>query len=333
MLADGRIVTVNHCENRDLFQAMRGGGPGYGVTLSSTIKAHPNVDVVTVHKLAIAPLKETPENRDLLDAVSILLQSMPGLSDAGYAGYGYWFREFPGPFIGDARSGYAHGFWTIGKDQKAAEDAWAPVQKKLAEFENRIFISSTFSTYPDYWSFYEAESGLYDPAGDTAVLTSRLINPDAVSNYDKLRETVKTISGEPGQIVSNVILLVSGGQVFKDKADKTSGLLPAWRDSHFVIVSGSGVSRTPTLEERKAANDAATFIRGEALKKLAPRTGGYMNEGDRNDPEWMKTFYGCQYLKNLRTKKKYDPESLFYCATCVGSEEFVESPDGPLCRV
>ena len=86
MLADGKIVTVNHCENVDLFRAMRGGGPGYGITLSSTVKAHPDVDVVTVHQLAIAPLEETPENADLLDAVAVLLKSLPDLGDAGYAG-------------------------------------------------------------------------------------------------------------------------------------------------------------------------------------------------------------------------------------------------------
>jgi len=332
MLADGTIITVNHCQHRDLFRAMRGGGPGYGVTLSSTLKAHPNVDVVTVHKLAFAPLKETPENEDLLDAVAVLLQSLPELSDAGYAGYGYWFREFPGPFVGDAHSGYTHGFWTIGKDKKAAEEAWEPVKQKLAKFEDRIFISSTFTTYSDYWSFYEAESGLRDPAGTTSILTSRLINPDAVSDYSKLRDTITTISGEPGQMVSNVILLVSGGQVFTDAADKSSGLHPAWRDSHFVLVSGSGTAtKTPTLEERRAANEFATF-RGEALKELAPKTGAYMNEGDRHDPEWMKSFYGCQYGKHLKAKRKYDPESLFYCATCVGSEDFIERPDGPLCR-
>ncbi|KAH8171989.1 FAD binding domain-containing protein [Sarocladium implicatum] len=334
MLANGDIVTANHCENVDLFRAMRGGGPGYGITLSATVKAYPNVDVVTVHKLAFAPLNETPENEDLLDAVAVLLRALPDLGDAGYAGYGYWFREFPGPFIGDAHSGYTHGFWTIGKDQAAAEEAWAPVMGKLSEFQDKLFISSTFSTYDDYWSFYDAESGLYDPAGDTAILTSRLINRSALSDSDKLRDTITTISGEPGQVVSNVILLVSGGQVFKDKEDTTSGLLPAWRDSHFAIVSGSGLaSKTATLEERKQANDATTYVRGAALKELAPNTGGYVNEGDRHDPEWIKTFYGSQYLKHLETKDKYDPERLFYCPTCVGSEAFVDRPDGPLCRV
>lgn len=56
-----------------------------------------------------------------------------------------------------------------------------------------------------------------------------------------------------------------------------------------------------------------------------------MNEGDRNDPDWKVTFYGDKYGKDLATKKKYDPHHPFYCATCVGSDVFVESPDSPLC--
>ena len=271
---------------------------------------------------------------DTLGKTSLLDILLPLYLLTPYSRYGYWFREFPGPFVGDAHSGYTHGFWTIGKDQKTAEKAWEPVKKKLSKFENRLFISSTFKTYDGYWSFYDAESGLYDPAGDTAILTSRLIDRKALSDSEKLRDKITTISGEPGQVVSNVILLVSGGQVFEDKKDKTSGLLPAWRNSHFAIVSGSGLaSKTATFEERRAANDATTYIRGKALKELAPHTGGYMNEGDRHDPEWKKTFYGCHYKKHLRTKEKYDPERLFYCPTCVGSEAFVDRPDGALCRV
>ena len=76
-----------------------------------------------------------------------------------------------------------------------------------------------------------------------------------------------------------------------------------------------------------------TYIKGGATKKLAPTTGGYMNEGDRNDPDYIKSFYGANYKSHLAAKKKYDPEGMFYCPTCVGAEAFVDRPDGALCRV
>ncbi len=333
MLASGAIVTANHCENTDLFRAIRGGGPGYGIVLSQHIKVYPNVNVVTAHRLAIAPYQQTPENKDLLDAVATLLQQLPALSEKGYAGYGYWFRNFPGPFIGDFHSGYTHGFWTIGKPKTEAEPAMAPLLASLAPFNTSLFVYSTFTEYPDYWSFYHAESGLYDPTGDTSILTSRLINPEAVADYSAVRDTVEVISGSAEEYASNVILLVSGGQVFADAADKSSGLNPAWRRSPFVLVTGQGIPRTASREIRDYVTSQVTFVKGTAQKKLAPNTGGYMNEGDRHDPDYKNTFYGTNYASHLAAKKKYDPEGVFYCPSCVGAEAFVDRPDGALCRI
>jgi hypothetical protein len=332
MLADGTIVTANHCENTDLFRALRGGGPGYGIVLSQHIKAHPNVNVVTAHRLAVAPYQQTPENADLLDAVAVILQQLPTLNEKGYAGYAYWFRNFPGPFIAGISSGYTHGFWTIGKAQAEAEAAMADTLKALEKFQDKLLIYSTYTQYADYWTFYHAESGLYDPTGSTSILTSRLINTDAVSSYQSVRDTVEVISGAPEEYASNVVLLVSGGAVFNN-TDPASGLNPAWRRSPFVLVTGQGIPKVASREVRQYVADQITNVKGAATKKLAPSTGGYMNEGDRNDPEYVKSFYGENYASHLAAKKKYDPQGVFYCPTCVGAEEFVERPDGPLCRV
>lgn len=334
MLADGRIVVANHCHHADLFKALRGGGPGYGIILSQTVKAYSNVNVVTSHKYAIAPKVHTAENKDLLDAVSVILQKYPALSDAGYAGYAYWFRNFPGPFIGEIPSGYTHGIWTIGKGKKEADAAFAPLREALKKFENKLTMSETFTEYTDYWSFYDAESGLYDPVGDTSILTSRMIDKAAVSDYQRVRDAVEIMSGSVQEVaIPNVVLLVSGGKVFEDAKDTSSGLNPAWRSSPFVLITGKGVPKTASNELRKATNDDVTFVKGAAAKNLAPNTGGYMNEGDRNDPDYVKNFYGSQYEGHLKTKKKYDPNGVFYCPTCVGAESYVDKVDGALCRV
>ncbi|KAK1982990.1 alcohol oxidase [Colletotrichum cereale] len=333
MLADGRVVAADHCENADLFRALRGGGPGYGVVLGTTVKAHPNVDVVTAHRLAVAPLGPSANNSDLLDAVSVLLQSYPDLSDAGFAGYAYWFRNFPGVFVANATSGYTHGLWTIGKTRAEADAGFAPVRAALARFRDRLFVHESFATYADYWSFYRAESGLYGPTGDTSILTSRMVDRAAVADYGRVREAVEVLSGRPEEHASNVVLLVSGGQVFADAADETSGVHPGWRRSPFVVVTGRGIPRTASGEARKAVQDDVTFVKGGAAKRLAPATGGYMNEGDRHDPDYVETFYGANYAGHLAAKNKYDPSGVFYCPSCVGAEAFVERPDGPLCRV
>lgn len=255
MLADGRIVIANHCQFTDLFRTLRGGGPGYGVVLGTTIKAYPNVDVITAHHLTIAPYQKTEKNADLLDAMAVLLQSFLDLNEAGYAGYGYWYRNFRTVFVNNATSGYKHGIWAIGKTRKEAEATFAPVRKALSKFEDTLFINETYITYNDYWSFYDKESGQYDPAGNTWVITSRMITRDAVNDYNNVRETVEGVSGKPEEYASNVVLMVSGGQVYKDAKDTTSGLNPARRKSPYVLATWRNPVNNATNAERIAMND------------------------------------------------------------------------------
>lgn len=76
-----------------------------------------------------------------------------------------------------------------------------------------------------------------------------------------------------------------------------------------------------------------TYVKGDALTALAPDTGTYMNEAGREDPDWKANFYGSNYDRLLDIKKQRDPESVFYCPICIGSDEWVEDESGRLCRV
>lgn len=332
MLADGRIITVNHCQNTDLFRAMRGGGPGFGVTLSSTVKAYPDVESVTVQTLSIAPLDETPENADLLDAVTVLLQSFPDLNRAGYGGTGRWFRKSPVPVVNNVTSGYRHNIWAIGADEEEAKKAWAPVSSQLAEFKDRLFINETFATYPDYWTFFDAVALNKDTVGTTLVGTSRLVPRSAVSNTQSVRDMVEIVSGEPEEYIANMFLIVSADDESPEPKDAASGLHPAWSNTSFALMTSRSIPAHITVAERDAIQEDMTFVKEAAVKKLAPGTGGYMNEGNRYDPEYIESFYGSQYSAHLATKHSYDPTGLFYCPSCVGAENYVEQPDGPLCR-
>lgn len=295
-------------------------------------KAYPNVHV-THHKLEFAPRRKTANNSDLLEAVSYMVQAYPALVDGGFAGYITWFRELPVKFIGNATSGYTHSLWTIGKTKHEAEAVFAPVRRGLARFEDRLDVGpGTYTEYGDYWSLYEAQLDRADIPGDTLLLTSRMLEARSVADYGRVRNMVEVVSGQPDEYTMNLMMLVSGGQVFAEATDATSGVLPAWRTSPMVLISGRRVARTATLAERQAIADV-TFVKGAATKKLAPTTGGYINEGDANDPDYIQTFYGSEYPGHLASKRKYDPDGIFYCRTCVGAEEYIDQPDGPLCRI
>ena len=180
---------------------------------------------------------------------------------------------------------------------------------------------------------YEAESGLYDPVGSEAALTSRLFDHAAVSNYSKIRKYINIASGSPQDFTSNVVLLVAGGRVAEDARDPYSGLHPAWRASPFLHVIGWGWAPDSNEETKVYVRNNVTNVKGAAQKAMAPNTGGYMNEGDRLVPDWKQTFYGANYDVHLSTKQGYDEDGLFFCPTCVGSDEWIDVPETPLCRV
>ncbi|KAL9034106.1 MAG: hypothetical protein Q9180_005588 [Flavoplaca navasiana] len=69
------------------------------------------------------------------------------------------------------------------------------------------------------------------------------------------------------------------------------------------------------------------------LKALAPDSGVYVNEGDWRDPDWKQAFYGPIYAELKSIKQKYDPNSIFYATTAVGSDDWVIEDPGRLCRI
>jgi hypothetical protein len=58
-----------------------------------------------------------------------------------------------------------------------------------------------------------------------------------------------------------------------------------------------------------------------------------MSESDWQDPHYLQDFYGSELPVLQAAKLKYDPGSVLYCPTCVGSEEWVVTSNGSLCKV
>jgi hypothetical protein len=82
-----------------------------------------------------------------------------------------------------------------------------------------------------------------------------------------------------------------------------------------------------TLIKKKA--DALKF--GASLKSLNPLGGTYSNEADPDSPDWQHAFWGSNYERLYSIKTKLDPEGVFYCRSCVGSELW-EDRAGMLCQ-
>lgn len=109
-------------------------------------------------------------------------------------------------------------------------------------------------------------------------------------------------------------------------------MTPTWRNTtlHLAII---GVW-DETLN-RSSVNEIfhdITWNKTQALRDLSPNTGAYLNECDYFEPDWQMSLYGPNYPRLYEIKQKYDPNGLFWCQRCVGSEEWVQMDDSSLCR-
>jgi hypothetical protein len=96
-----------------------------------------------------------------------------------------------------------------------------------------------------------------------------------------------------------------------------------------VAASAPGHPGVAGHEPNQAEGEGARARVSAAMKLIrdaAPRAGTYVNETDYFEPNWQQEFWGENYKRLLEIKRKYDPEDLFFCHHCVGSERW--STDG-----
>ncbi|KAI5083692.1 hypothetical protein GOP47_0003435 [Adiantum capillus-veneris] len=100
-----------------------------------------------------------------------------------------------------------------------------------------------------------------------------------------------------------------------DAQNGTNSVNPAFRAAlwHVVLVNSWG--------EGESIVDSQTLTQMNGLlRDLSPGSGCYLNEADVNEPNWQDAFYGQHYNRLKAIKERLDPEGLFTCTNCVGSE-------------
>ena len=338
VLASGETVHATPCHHPELLFAIRGGGPAsYGVVISTTIKAHPNPPVIAAQMFGFAP-RSANGTPAFMSAVNTLYSAYPNLSDAGFAGYGSWSLYSPTPLVPGSTSntGFIHTITNFNKTATEAATLFAPVLNKVSKYNNTsLYIFTKYLEFPSYSAYYNALSGIVTPVGSSSgALGSRLLDRTALTgNPAALRTMLSITAGTPAEATSNNIVFVGGGQVFRDASDPYSGVNPAWRKTYVHNIVARGWAPGTSNATIAAIHNDITNVKTQAMKNLAPDTGCYMNEADRFDKDYLADFYGEFGGRLGAIKRWYDPEDVFYCPTCIGSEYWAEDAEGVLCRV
>jgi hypothetical protein len=300
----GKILTVNECQHKSLFWAMRGvripypkihnspivyikltsltiqgGGSTFGIITSVTFKAYPSTLYATATAFLAAPL---PGSSAFWSATASVLSRLPSLSALGISGYTFIAPSFTSPtmnitspvdaYYGTFNLPLRHPSNSSASLAAAIDDVFTAA---TAPYPGQFFKSVSSHTYPDFYSWYAQNNGPLD-AGYDVIVGSRLLDANALTaNSSAVIEAFKTAT-PPGS--SSQVLLV-GGKGVRDAVPRggSDSVNPAWRRALVHSIVGVGWPPLDAAAKLKE-EDLLTHTYVAALRKLAPDMGAYVNE-------------------------------------------------------
>ncbi len=342
--ADGRVRVVNECMEPDLFWALKGGGGGtFGIVTrltlrtrelpkyfggaSGKIKAQSDAAFALLigrfidfysEKLFNPHWGETvhfqPDNTLEFDMACEGLDSAQVVEV--WRPFFDWVKARPQDFT------VTSPLWSGAHD---ARSQWDP--------SNRWFKHDPRDGVPKHhvWNRgNEGECGAYLYGYDSLWLPASLLEKSrqkqltaalfAASRYETVRfHIAKGMAGAPPEVLADVSHTATN---------------PALLDAFTLAIVADGDETPaypgfirPPMDMAKARERARGIGMAAAeLRKIAPHSGSYFNEGNFFNASWREEFWGKNYSKLRAIKTKYDPDGLFLVHHGVGSEDW--SADG-----
>ncbi|KAK4501696.1 hypothetical protein PRZ48_007505 [Zasmidium cellare] len=310
--ARGRCLTASRTKNSDLFWALSGGGGGtYGVVLAMTVKAHPDMPTSGGN---LSFTNDGISQDTFWEAIEAYHASLPAIVDEGimsvsaFSNSSFAISPMTGPGVSAERM----------------NELLQPLTSTL----DRLGIKYTklVKQFPNYFEefntmFAPIQVGIAQYGGRLVPRSAVLENNSAVTNaYRKIAN-----DGGAFFIVGiNVSNAVAG--------DVYNSVNPAWRDTLLDTVVTTPWNFTAPWSQMVANANKMTDEFVPLLKEISPGSGTYINEADFQDPDFKEDYYGVNYDRLLRIKRKYDPNHTFYALTAVGSDYWGPQPDGRLCK-
>ncbi|KAF2829523.1 hypothetical protein CC86DRAFT_190920 [Ophiobolus disseminans] len=320
----GEFVTANSSSNTELFWALRGGGGGtFGVVSSVTIRVYKDMPVAAASwSLSSAALGK----EKFWAAVKAWFDLANTNADGGVYTYStlvpkasdYTFTMQP--------------LFAPNKSSTQLNSILAPYLSKLTSLN--IPLSPEISSYNSFYPAWQAEFPPEPASAPDTIIASRLFPRANFATDDARNITFNVLR----QSVENGTSLIAFNTATRGTNPDIS-VNPAFRTSVYHIIAATHIS--PLFPPTAIAAARNTFTNGTlaSWRAITPNSGSYVNEADRLEPDWQRSFWGDRYERLVSVKKEVDPREAFWVSRGVGSEGWgVESvrgdgEDGRLCRV
>jgi FAD/FMN-containing dehydrogenase len=343
--ADGQIRIVNAHTNPDLFWALKGGGGGtFGVMTRLTLRTH------ALPEFFGAAFGEITADSD--EAFQRLIARFLAFYSERLFN-AHWGEQVS---LRDGKRLHVSMVFQ-GLDKAEARAAWAPFLDWVRADKAYSFDDVNFAAVPArrFWdvSFYEEHkadwmvrdprpgaspdhgvwSGDRDQAGwyihgyQSAWLPADLLEEGGRA---RLADSLFAAS-QRWEVALHFNKGIAGASAEALAATRDTAMNPGVVDAFcLAIIAGGGGPAFPGMPGRKVneddAREAAAGIRTamDTLRKAAPGAGAYVSESDFFQPRWQDAYWGSNYPRLLRVKRRYDPDGLFTVHHGVGSEDWSE---------
>lgn len=332
--------------------------------LSVTYLTHPSL-TTTSYTFLYNTTALTPT---FWNMTALFHQHLPRISHGGGMGY-YWAFSDLSVLTDDAmasslpvdisnlspnQSGLVFGAFLFNHTNSSVNPIkiMAPLEDDLRSLSQQsnfdeIFASGQLSPpfpFTEVWAATQSQS-----VGSTHTRLGSYLLSNASLNLpiEDLAEGLASANGgggpypQLGHLVAGPAVHAFGGEEGQGKLPGGGNAVnPAWRKAYTHVVLPGGWQEGEKAEEGKQS----LRERVKVLREMEGEGGGaYANEADPSVGEWKADFWGGNYERLREVKGKWDPEGVFWCRGCVGSDEWEvvkeEGSDGVgqgvrgLCRV
>jgi FAD/FMN-containing dehydrogenase len=342
--ADGKVRTVNACNDPDLFWALKGGGGGsWGVVTRQTLRTF-----------------------DLPEHFGAAWGGIKARSDAAFRKLIARFVEHYAAHLFNPHWGeqvHVHPDNTLkvsmvcqGLDAAAAKATWEPffawVRAGAQDFEVIEDLNTYAGSARGWWDIKHNPSMNPDsrpgaPAwhgwwkGDSAQVGAFLYG------YDSIWLPAALLHSDRQAALTQALFAASRHEQVqlhfnKGMAGSTAEAMAATRetatnaevlDAFALAIIANGQRPAYPGMPGAAVDEAAARVDAEkiaaaaqTLRKLVPDGGSYVSESNYFNPRWQAAYWGRNYRRLRAVKAKFDPDGLFFGHNGVGSEDW--SADG-----
>jgi hypothetical protein len=305
-MPDGHVRIANACQNADLFRALKGGGAGFGVVLSTTVK------VEVAAPIAVAVIRLPPANvttaEESLQWVDVLAREALRWAQEGWGGH-----------VQGLAMTHLNPLSPFNSNLTAAQES----MQAATDFALAHGGTSTIEILPDFlavWDKYVSSAAV----GTFRFLTSAIApstlfdNEEGLAKISAYLREASTMGFDPRSFY-----IPSGTPHGLPEGGNQTTVHPTWYNAVWQIAHGLTISPDADYQERLdnlTTLSRVTKMQQELIGSEEP--AAYYNEANPFTTNWRESWWGMEnYEFLLEVKNKYDPHGLLKCWKCVGFEE------------